>query len=307
MRIIFMGSPDFALPALQCLLQSEHQIVGVYAKPPQPAGRGQHVTKSKVHILAEEAGLKVFTPASLKPAEEVAQFKELAADVAIVAAYGLLLRPEILATPRLGCINIHPSSLPRWRGAAPVQRTIMAGDKQTSVCIMRMDAGLDTGDIILQQIVELDEAITAKELHDQTADIGGKMVLQVLSALEDGTATFTLQATTGVTYAAKLMPADELLNWTQPARLVACQVRALSPKPGAYFNYNGEKVKIITAHYDENFAHNAPPGTVLDDKLTIACARGVLQPTLLQRQGRKMIYTDAFLRGFPILPGVSLA
>jgi methionyl-tRNA formyltransferase len=303
MRVIFMGSPDFAVPCLQKLISSTHEIVAVYTKPPQPAGRGHHLAKSKIHLLAEQNGLLVHCPASLKPAEEVQKILSFNADVAVVAAYGLILRTPVLQAPKFGCINIHPSALPRFRGAAPIQRTIMAGDRQTEVCIMRMDEGLDTGDVVIRQSVDIPEGTTAKELHDQTAAIGGDLVLQVLAELAAGTATFNKQSEQGVTYANKLQAEDEIINWNLPARLVACQIHALSPKPGAYFNFTGEKIKIITANYDEAIKHDQQPGTVLDDKLTIACAKGVLLPTLMQRQGRKMIYTDAFLRGFTIPVG----
>jgi methionyl-tRNA formyltransferase len=301
-----MGSPDFAVPCLQKLISSTHEIVAVYTKPPQPAGRGQNLAKSKIHLLAEQAGLTIHTPATLKPIDEVQKIISFNADVAVVAAYGLILRPPVLQAPRFGCINIHPSALPRFRGAAPIQRTIMAGDQHTEVCIMRMDEGLDTGDVILSQRLDIPEGTTAKELHDQTAAIGGELVLQVLEKLATRTATFTKQSEQGVTYANKLQAEDEIINWNMPARLVACQIHALSPKPGAYFNFAGEKIKIITANYNETIIHNLKPGTVLDDKLTIACEKGVLMPTLMQRQGRKMIYTDAFLRGFAIPAGASL-
>lgn len=306
MKVIFMGTPSFAVPTLKALINSEHEVVAVYSKPPKPAGRGQALLKSQIHQVAEDSGLPVFTPSSLKPAEEVAQLQQLAPDVIIVTAYGLILRPEVLSIPKYGCINIHPSDLPRWRGAAPIQRTILAGDRETAMCIMKMDAGLDTGDVIIRHKVKLDEQITASELHDQMAELGAALLLQALAEIEKETATYHPQSEQGLTYADKLEAADEKINFNQSAYMANCQVRAFSPRPGAYFNYMDEAIKVITAEYTIE-QHHHTPGTVVDEGLKIACKDGFLQPMLLQRPGRKMIYTDAFLRGFSVTVGTILS
>ena len=305
MKIVFMGTPAFAVPPLRSLIFSKHNVIAVYSKPPKPAGRGERLLKSAVHLLAEESNLPVHNPDSLKPIEEVEFLRNLNPDVIVVAAYGLILRPEVLSIPKFGCINIHPSSLPRWRGAAPIQRTVMAGDRETSMCIMQMDAGLDTGDILKQQFVELDDEITASQLHDHMANLGAELLLKTLDEIESGTANPQKQAQEGITYAEKLTSLEEKINFDQSARLVNCQIRALSPRPGAYFSYADEAIKVISAEYTTE-DHNFLPGTVVGGDLKIACKDGFLQPKLLQRPGRKMIYADAFLRGFPIPDGTVL-
>ncbi len=307
MRLIFMGTPAFAVPTLQALISSKHQVIAVYTKPPQPAGRGQQESISPIHILALEHGITVYTPKSLRHKEEAMKMANLKPDIAVVAAYGLILPQSILDIPPNGCINIHPSSLPRWRGAAPLQWTILSGDTNSTMCIMRMDAGMDTGDIILRQEVELPDTINIKELHDQMAQLGAEMVLQALQQIESGTATYTPQDAEGATHATKLTRQHERLQFNQPIHLVHAQVRAFSPRPGAYFEYHGEIVKVISANYTIDESITAPAGTVLDNDLSIAAIGGILHPTLLQRQGRKMIYTDAFLRGFPIPAGSFLS
>jgi methionyl-tRNA formyltransferase len=308
MRIVFMGTPSFAVPALRHLQESEHEVVAVYTKPPKPSGRGHKLIKSPVHQLAEGYGLQVHSPKSLKPVEEVAALQALKPDVVIVAAYGLILRKEVLELPKHGCINIHPSALPRWRGAAPIQRTIMAGDKSTDMCIMRMDEGLDTGDVILRQQYDIPANMTASELHDEMAELGGKLVLKVLAQIEQGGVSYTKQSEEGITYADKLTKEDEVIDWHRSAYEINCQIRALSPRPGAYFTYNNEIIKIITAEVlpNENGVGYSP-GEVIDQELHIACKDGIIKPILLQRQGKKMIYTDAFLRGFEIPKGAKLA
>lgn len=305
MKIVFMGTPAFAVPSLKSLISSKHNVVAVYSKPPKPAGRGERLLKSAVHILAEDNNVPVHTPASLKPIEEVEFLRNLNPDVIVVTAYGLILRPEVLSIPKFGCINIHPSSLPRWRGAAPIQRTIMAGDKETSMCIMQMDAGLDTGDILKRQFVELDDEITTSQLHDHMANLGAELLLKTLDDIESGTSHPQKQAEEGLTYAEKITSFEERINFEQSARLVNCQIRALSPRPGAYFSFANEAIKVISAEYTTE-DHNFRPGTVVGGDLKIACKDGFLQPKLLQRPGRKMIYADAFLRGFPITDGMVL-
>jgi methionyl-tRNA formyltransferase len=305
-RIVFMGTSFFAVPILEALINSSHDIICVYTAPPKPSGRSYIETRSPIHMIAENVSIPVHTPSTLKTVEEQESFERLEADISIVAAYGLIIPKQLLDIPLYGFINVHPSALPKWRGAAPIQRTILAGDRETDICIMKMDAGLDTGDIILRAPFAIDEEMTSQELHDATSRISAGMVLQALDLLIENAAIFVPQSEEGVTYANKISRSDEVINWNQPARLVNCQIRALSPKPGAYFHYQNEVIKIITAGYDEDAHHNAQPGTVLDEKLTIACAKGVLKPTLLQRQGRKMLYTDAFLRGYNIPPHATL-
>lgn len=306
MNIIFMGTPKFAVPALEALIASNHNIIAVYTKPPKPAGRGQQELGSPIHTLALSHGLTVLTPKNFKDDADYEQFIALDADVAIVAAYGIILPERILQGTKHGCINIHPSKLPRWRGAAPIQHTILAGDRETSVCIMQMDKGMDTGDILLEHELVVEETMTSSSLHDLTAKIGASMLPRVLSALESGTLAPRKQSEIGATHARKIEREDEKLDFNKSAYLVNAQIRAFSPRPGAYFSYNGETVKIIEAKADESYPHNATPGTTLDNNLTIACQTGAIKPTLLQREGRKMLYLDAFLRGFAILEGEML-
>ena len=294
-----MGTPDFALPALKKLSESPHEIIAVYTRPPKPAGRGYEVTKSKVHLLAEELNLPVFTPLTLKDKTEQDKVNALKADIAVVAAYGLLLPPAILTAPKLGCINIHPSDLPRWRGAAPIQHTILSGDPTTAICIMQLDEGMDTGDIILKQRIAITPQITAQELHDMSANIGADLLIKAIELIDSGKTTPEKQASIGITHANKLTKADERIHWEQSAFVIYCQIKTFAPRPGAYFTFKNEIIKIIEAEYDDN-EHDMKPGTVVDDKLTIACQKGFLYPKLLQREGKKMIYTDAFLRGFAI-------
>lgn len=297
-----MGTPHFAIPALESLISSEHEIVAVYTKPPKEAGRGYNVQKSPIHELAEKHGLKIFTPATFKIQENVDEFLKIDADVVVVAAYGLILRKVILDAKKFGCINIHPSKLPRWRGAAPIQHTILSGDSDTSVCIMQMDEGLDTGDIILEEPVSITSDMTAYQLHDYCALLGGKMVLQVLELLQNSAAKRIKQNEVGVTYANKITKDDEKIDWSKSAFEINCKIRALTPRPAAYFEYKGEKIKIIQAEVIEQYSASQA-GTIHDEEFTIVTGNGMLKPTLLQREGRKMIYTDAFLRGFEIKVG----
>lgn len=305
LRIIFMGTPQFAAHILSSLIASEHQIVGVYTKPPTLSGRGMKSMPSHVQLIADEHQIPVFTPRTLKEQEEIDKFTALNADIAVVVAYGLILRAPILEGAKYGCINVHPSALPRWRGAAPIQRAIMAGDKQTAICIMKMDEGIDTGDIILKQEIQLDETITAQELFTQVAELSGPILLEALSLIQYEKVRPYKQNADGMTYAHKITKAEERLEWHNDARDLHNQIRALSPRPGAYFIYNDEIIKIITAEYDKT-NHGHTPGTVIDARLSIACGTGVLRPQLLQRQGRKMIYVDAFLRGCDVPIGAIL-
>ncbi|MDF3047055.1 MAG: fmt [Candidatus Midichloriaceae bacterium] len=304
MKIVFMGTPQFAVPSLQKLIEcKEHEVIAVYTMPPRPAGRGQKEAISPIHALALKHNIPVYNPRNFKDYADYEAFVNLKADVAIVAAYGVILPERILNATKHGCINIHPSKLPRWRGAAPIQHTILAGDKETSVCIMQMDKGMDTGDILLERNVEVPSHMTSTLLHNECSQIGAEMLLEALQALQAGTLMRKKQSEDGITHAHKLSRSDEKINFNQEARLVGAQIRAFSPRPGAYFNYNGETIKIIECEVDQTISTKGKPGTILDDDLHIACASGVIRPTLLQREGRKMLYTDAFLRGFKIAKG----
>jgi methionyl-tRNA formyltransferase len=301
MNIIFMGSPDFALPTLEALIASEHTVVGVYSQPPKPAGRGKKDRKTAIHTLAEKHSLPVFTPKSLKGKKEQDDFKTLSADIAVVAAYGLILPKAILSACPKGCINIHPSLLPRWRGAAPIQRTIMAGDKETGVCIMQMDEGLDTGDILVQEMLEIEEHMNAGLLHDSLAELGAQLILQTLK----NNYVPKPQGEKDTTYAEKISKQEAAIDWSLDAKVIYNHIRGLSPWPGAYFTFNGERIKLLAAEWHEP-DHRAPAGTALDEHLTISCGKGTLTPLELQRAGKKPMPRDVFLRGFDIPTGTVL-
>jgi methionyl-tRNA formyltransferase len=288
-KIIFMGTPEFAAPALKALIGSRHEIVAVYTAPPKPAGRGKELRKSFIHQVAEEAHLDVRTPARLKT-ETLPE-----CDVAVVAAYGLLLPEHILKAPKYGCINIHPSLLPRWRGAAPLQRTVMAGDKETAVCIMKMDKGLDTGDVLAIEKFPLHDKITASELHDKCAEIGADMTLQVIDNIAN--ITPVKQSEQGVTYAKKITSEDERINWNESATEIEQKIRGLNSYPGAYFLYNGEKIKVFEADVLQG---KAEPGLVIDKQLSVGCGEGVLKVTKLQKQGKRAMTAKEFLNGSQI-------
>ena len=301
LRIVFMGTPRFAVPSLQALIDSPHQIVAVYSQPPRPAGRGYKLVASPVQQLAEQQSIPVHCPVSLKKQPEQEAFAALKPDVAVVVAYGLLLPQAILAAPRLGCLNVHPSRLPRWRGAAPLQRQIMAGDTETSLCIMQMDAGLDTGDVLMQRDFPLEDATTAGALHDFMAQQAGPMLLETLSALDDGSAKPSVQAAEGVTYAGKISKDEAAVDFSLPARQVLRHIHGLSPFPGATCQLNGESLKLLEVRLVKNTS--GAPGAVLDDGLTIACGEGAIQVLLAQRAGKKPMLADELLRGFPVLTG----
>lgn len=305
MKVIFMGTPYFAVPALEKLIaSSKHEVIAVYTRAPKPAGRGYSETRSAVHSLADQHGIQVYTPKTLRDQHEQQRFFELKADVAIVAAYGLILPKEILNTPKHGCLNIHPSMLPRWRGAAPIQHTVLAGDRETSICIMQMDEGLDTGDIIIQQKLVLPDDIKAYELHDKAAQIGADLVIKALSDIESNNIKRYKQSEEGVTYAHKLTRDHEKIDWSKSAFEIGCQIRTFAPRPAAFFTHNGETIKIIEAEVVPNV--KGSPGQVMDDDLTIACGVDAIKPNLLQREGKKMLYREAFLRGFELRAGVVL-
>jgi methionyl-tRNA formyltransferase len=295
--LIFMGTPDFAAVALKALLDAGHRIVAVYSQPPRPAGRGHDLRKSPVHRMAEAAGIPVRTPVSLKTAEAQAEFASFGADVAVVAAYGLILPQAILDAPRRGCLNIHASLLPRWRGAAPIQRAILAGDAETGISIMQMDAGLDTGAVLLEKRLPIGAAETAGELHDRLAALGGAAIVEALA----GSFTAVAQPSDGVTYAAKISPEEARLDWNRPAAALARAVRAFNPVPGAWTTLpNGERLKVLSALVADG---KGEAGTILDGQLSIACGEGALRPLLVQRQGKRAMETGELLRGLALKPG----
>jgi methionyl-tRNA formyltransferase len=303
MRIIFMGTPAFAVPALEALVAAGHQVVAAYSQPPRPGGRrGRALVPSPVHAAAEACGIPVHTPVSLRNAEEQAAFAALEADVAVVAAYGLILPQAILDAPRFGCLNIHGSLLPRWRGAAPIQRAILAGDAETGVGIMQMEAGLDTGPVRLEGRTPI-AGKTAGELTDELAQMGARLMVEVLADLDAHPAV--TQPADGVTYAAKIAKEEMRLDFTPGAEVVERQVRAFNP-PGAWFEVNGERVRLLAADVIADAGAPAAPGEVVDDRLTIACGGGALRPTHVQRAGRGVMSVDELLRGFAISAGTRL-
>ena len=297
-----MGSPDFAVPALRALHAAGHAIAAVYCQPPRPAGRGQTVRRCPVQVAAEALGLPVRTPARLRrDGAEHAAFAALDLDAAVVAAYGLLLPEPMLAGPRRGCLNIHASLLPRWRGAAPIQAAILAGDQESGVTIMQMDAGLDTGPMLLRQAVPIDATTTAAALHDRLADIGATLILRALADAP----TAVPQPAEGATYAPRLTRADGHLDWTEDAATLARRVRALNPWPGTFARLGDETLKILAA-MPEAGAAAGPPGVVLDEALLVAAGRGALRLTRIQAPGRAPLDAAAFLRGRRIPPGTRL-
>ncbi|WP_448202680.1 methionyl-tRNA formyltransferase [Azospirillum sp. sgz302134] len=302
LRLVFMGTPDFAVPSLRALVEAGHEVACVYSQPPRPAGRGQQVQKSPVHRFAEEHGIPVRTPKSLRNAEAQAEFAALKADAAVVAAYGLILPQPVLDAPRLGCLNVHGSLLPRWRGAAPIQRAILAGDAETGITIMQMDIGLDTGAMLLKDRVPITAHTTATSLHDDLAAMGARLIVEALDGIAEGRLTAEPQPEEGVTYAAKLTREDGRLDWTRDAAYVERQVRALTPWPGCWFDIRNERIKVLKAEPSPD-ARKAAPGTLLDDRLTIACADGAVRLTAVQRPGKAPVDGAAFLRGFALPVG----
>ena len=301
MRIIFMGTPEFAVPALVALIEAGHEVVAAYTQPPRPGGRrGRELTPSPVQREAELRGIEVRHPASLKGAEEQAALAALDADIAVVAAYGLILPQAVLDAPRQGCLNIHASILPRWRGAAPIQRAILAGDPTTGVTIMQMEAGLDTGPMLatLRTVIEHK---TAGELTEELAMRGSQLLVGTIRDLAQHRKI--PQPEDGVTYARKIDKAEARLDFAQDAQQVERQVRAFAPAPGAFFELDGERFKVLAGEIAEG---SGGPGTVLDEALTIACASGAIRPTLVQRAGRPAMTTAELLRGKPIPAGTTL-
>jgi methionyl-tRNA formyltransferase len=300
MRIIFMGTPHFAVPALHSLVAAGHDVAVCYTQPPRPAGRGKQLQPSPVQSAAEALGIAVRHPVSLKGTEEQAEFAALEADIAVVAAYGLILPRAILDAPKLGCLNIHGSLLPRWRGAAPVQRAILAGDTETGITIMRMEAGLDTGAMLLAESTPIDRK-TAGALTDELAETGARLMARVLADLAGHPEV--VQPDKGVSYASKIEKAEARLDFSQSAEQVERQVRAFAPAPGAFFELEGERYRVLAAEVADI---SGSAGTSLDDSLTIGCGSGAIRPTLIQRAGRPAMDTASLLRGRPILSHTQL-
>jgi methionyl-tRNA formyltransferase len=300
LRLAFMGSPDFAVPALTALHDAGHTIAAVYCQPARPAGRGQAVRRCPVHVAAEALGLPVRTPVRLRSDTQAqADFAALDLDVAVVAAYGLILPQAMLDSPRRGCLNIHASLLPRWRGAAPIQAAVLAGDTQTGITIMQMEAGLDTGPMLLSQAVPITATTTAGQLHDRLAAIGAALVLQAL----DLSPAPIPQPAEGATYAAKLSREDGRIDWTRPAEAIDRQVRAFDPWPGTFTTLGGTVLKVLAV---EPALAAGAPGMLLDDRLTVACGTGALRLTRVQLPGRAPLDAAAFLRGHPVPAGARL-
>ena len=307
MRIVFMGTPDFAVPALRAIRDAGHEVLAVYTQPPRAAGRGMSVRKSPVHQAAEQAGLPVHTPERLKGPEEQARFQALNADATVVVAYGLILPKPILGGTRHGVFNVHASLLPRWRGAAPINRAVMAGDSVSGVSIMRVTQGLDAGPVCLISRVKIGPDMTAGELHDALAPLGAELMVKALAELERGRLSCRSQNDAAATYAAKLVPREMRINWRLKARDVHARIRGLSPHPGAWFEIERggrrERIKVLRSMPVEG---SGAPGTVLDDALTIACAKGAVRLDEVQRAGKKPMAASDFLRGLKLPAGTVL-
>ncbi|MBC6417183.1 MAG: methionyl-tRNA formyltransferase [Rhodospirillales bacterium] len=303
LRLAFMGAPDFALPTLQALLDRGYTLCTVYSQPARPAGRKQVLRDTPVGATAKALGLSLHTPESLKTAKTLDAFRALDLDAAIVVAYGLLLPKDILTAPRLGCINLHASLLPRWRGAAPIQRAIQAGDRESGVTVMQMEKGLDTGPVLAQARVAITEKTTGQSLHDALARRGAALLVETLDALAIGEIEAQPQPSAGVSYAQKLRRVESALDWSRPAEALERQIRAFSPWPGSHCTFDGTRLKVLSADLANG---EGEAGTVLDDRLRVACGSGALQLTALQRPGKAALETEAFLRGFPIGEGSRL-
>jgi len=304
MRLIFMGSPAFSVPVLEALVAAGHEIVAGYTQPPRPAGRGKKKRPCPVHARALALTLDVRHPALLKEAEEQAAFSELRADAAVVVAYGLLLPQELLDAPAHGCLNIHASLLPRWRGAAPIHRAIMAGDRETGICIMQMEAGLDTGPVLYQETISIAPDETTAALHERLSDLGARLIVQSLKDLSQLQAR--PQSSVGICYAQKIDKSEAQIDWSLPAEILDRQIRGLSPFPGAWAMLRGERVKFLGSALISCEQPLASAGTVLDDDLGIACGSGALRITRLQRAGKSAQSSAEFLRGTPVIAGEQL-
>ncbi|WP_425080175.1 methionyl-tRNA formyltransferase [Ruegeria denitrificans] len=302
MRVVFMGTPDFSVPVLDALVEAGHEIAAVYCQPPRPAGRGKKDRPTPVHARAQALGLDVRHPTSLKPAEEQDSFAALNADVAVVVAYGLILPQPILDAPTHGCLNIHASLLPRWRGAAPIHRAIMAGDAQTGICIMQMEAGLDTGPVLLRQATDIGPEETTADLHDRLSEMGAALIVEALAKLPG--LTPEPQPEDGVTYAAKIDKSEARVDWSRPAVEVDRQIRGLSPFPGAWTEIDGNRIKLLASRLAEG---QGAPGEVLNDDLYVACGQGAIELLRLQRAGKGAQDRETFLRGWPIPVGTRMS
>ncbi len=303
MRIAFLGTPAFAVPTLEALVAAGHEVAAVYAQPPAPRGRGQAVKPSPVQAAAEALGLPVRTPASMRAPDAAEEFRALALEAAVVVAYGQILTREVLEAPRLGCFNLHASLLPRWRGAAPIQRAIMAGDAVTGIQVMRMSEGLDEGPVLLGESVEIEFDETAGTLHDKLAVLGARLAPAALEQLARGAAVERAQPDIGVTYAKKIKPAEARVDWTLPAVEVDRRIRGLSPAPGAWFELEGRRVKALLSRVS---AMDGAPGETLDDGLLVACGEGAVRLLRVQREGRGVQDAAVFLRGTPVRAGTRL-
>ena len=301
MKLVFMGTPNFSVPALKALAQSNHQICAVYSQPPRPAGRGKKLRLSDVHKEALDLGLTVHNPMSFKSDKDRTIFRKLKADIAIVVAYGLILPNQILSAPKFGCLNIHASLLPRWRGAAPIQRAIMEGDDETGVCIMKMEEGLDTGPVLSSRKIQITENDNAKILSERLSLVGSKLIVEVLDALSEFKAYS--QSAAGVTYARKIEKSETKIDWSLPAKTINRKIRALSPFPGAWTEINGERIKLLASKVinKEN-----EPGMILDKGFSIACGQKAVEITEAQRPGKSAQKSDVFLRGFRLRKGSKL-
>ncbi|WP_369061554.1 methionyl-tRNA formyltransferase [Caulobacter sp. 73W] len=304
MRLAFLGTPEFAVQSLAELVSAGHEIVCVYSQPPRPRGRGQALKPSPVHAFAETLGLEVRTPASMKTPEEIEAFQALDLDAAVVVAYGQILLREVLEAPRLGCFNVHASLLPRWRGAAPIQRAIMAGDALTGVQVMRMSEGLDEGPVLLSETVRIDALDTAATLSERLAQVGASLLPRALAAIERGGAAGTPQGEEGVTYAKKIKSDEARIDWTRPAAEIDRHIRGLSPFPGAWFEGpGGVRVKALLSRLEDG---EGAPGVTLDDRLLIACGEGAVRLLTVQREGKGAQNADVFLNGYPVPAGAQV-
>ena len=303
LRLIFMGTPDFAVPTLVELVGRDHEVAAVYTRAARPAGRGMALVASPVEREARRFGLPVLTPATLKSSEAQAEFAAHRADAAVVVAYGLILPQQILAAPRLGCFNLHASALPRWRGAAPINRAIMAGDAETAATVMKMEQGLDTGPVAMAEPVAIGADMTAGELHDLLARLGADLMARALAALEKDALVLTPQRSDGITYAAKIDNSETRIDWGRPSTAVHDHCRGLSPFPGAWCEIAGTRAKVLRTARAEG---SGAPGTVLDQRLTVACGSGAIRIVELQRAGRQAMKAEEFLRGTPVPAGTEL-
>jgi methionyl-tRNA formyltransferase len=307
-KIVFMGTPDFSVLVLDALVTAGHDVARVYTQPPRSAGRGHKERRTPVHMAAERHGLEVATPTSFRGDDQIDELRALKCEAAVVVAYGLILPQRALEAPQHGCFNLHASLLPRWRGAAPIQRAIMAGDTESGVCVMRMTAGLDAGPVCLSQAVAVNDETTAGELHDALAQVGATLMVTAIGKLADGKLDCTPQPETGVTYARKIDKAEAQIDFDHPARGVLRHIHGLSPFPGAWLmmrsvSQQAMRIKILRCELVDG---KGAPGTVLDERMTIACANGAIRPVDVQREGKAPMKPDDFLRGFQVMPGSAI-